>query len=368
MKFRMEPYDIIIGSQLEGRIGSKILKVFDKDSKINHIEILRYILKAGKKDAVYSGFSSIGDVIDHGSPDMTDLHMIVDNDEKWMGNFSIKRSGMFLELAVTIYCFRVDLKEITEKIEGAIENLKADISGMTQCRIDWFYLCKGEIESARVTEMISETVHQEAYPTVPNVDQFIDDYFTSDSSIMILIGPAGSGKSRLIRYIMTRFSKKMDEDPHVLFSTDMNVIKTGDSFFLGFRTGNFDFMVLEDVDDLLSSRDKGNDSIHKFLSASDGFLSVDGRNKIILSTNLPISKIDDALIRPGRCYAHVEFRTLDKDEARKLAIAIIGDDKIAEQITERKYSVGEVYHLTKGYNMKHHPGNRPMGFNKLGGS
>jgi ATP-dependent 26S proteasome regulatory subunit len=51
------------------------------------------------------------------------------------------------------------------------------------------------------------------------------------------------------------------------------------------------------------------------------------RRKIIFSTNLPnVGDLDDALIRPGRCFARIHVRTLTGVEAQALAEEIAAGD------------------------------------------
>ena len=49
--------------------------------------------------------------------------------------------------------------------------------------------------------------------------------------------------------------------------------------------------------------------------------------KIIFSTNLPnVGDLDDALIRPGRCFTRLHVRTLTAAEAQALAQEIAAGD------------------------------------------
>jgi SpoVK/Ycf46/Vps4 family AAA+-type ATPase len=45
-------------------------------------------------------------------------------------------------------------------------------------------------------ETIEDIVHQESYPFIPNIDQYIDDYIKSNEQVLILIGPPGTGKAQ----------------------------------------------------------------------------------------------------------------------------------------------------------------------------
>ena len=91
-----------------------------------------------------------------------------------------------------------------------------------------------------------------------------------------------------------------------------------DEIFVDFITGNHDAFVIEDADHLLMARSNGNVDLHRFLAVADGVVRAQGR-KIIFTTNLPnIGDIDEALVRPGRCFATVRTRALDRREAASL--------------------------------------------------
>jgi len=112
-----------------------------------------------------------------------------------------------------------------------------------------------------------------------------------------------------------------------------------------------DAFVVEDADNLLKPRADGNDHLHRFLTIADGVVRAQGR-KIIFSTNLPnVGDLDEALIRPGRCFARVHVRTLTSAEARALAAEIAAGD--AEKLARAalalasgqggKHSLAQVY-------------------------
>ena len=64
---------------------------------------------------------------------------------------------------------------------------------------------------------------------------------------------------------------------------------------------------------------------------ADGVVRAQGR-KIIFSTNLPnIGDLDDALIRPGRCFAHVMARELFPAESERLLGKLCSTDPVKRQ-------------------------------------
>ncbi len=118
-----------------------------------------------------------------------------------------------------------------------------------------------------------------------------------------------------------------------------------------FITGWDDAFVVEDADHLLKPRAEGNESLHRFLAIADGVVRAQGR-KIFFSTNLPnVGDLDEALIRPGRCFARIHVRSLTGAEAQALTEALAaGDaDKLARASVAlaaegaRKRSLAEVY-------------------------
>jgi hypothetical protein len=85
-----------------------------------------------------------------------------------------------------------------------------------------------------------------------------------------------------------------------------------------FITGSHDAFVIEDADHLLMARANGNVDLHRFLAVADGVVRAQGR-KIIFTNNLPnVGDIDEALVRPGRCFATVRTRPLQRSEAESL--------------------------------------------------
>ena len=98
-----------------------------------------------------------------------------------------------------------------------------------------------------------------------------------------------------------------------MYTADKNALE-GDEIFVDFITGLHDAFVIEDADHLLQPRTDGNRNLHRFLMIADGVVRAQNR-KIIFTTNLPnIGSIDDALLRPGRCFATIQMRPLSRPE------------------------------------------------------
>jgi hypothetical protein len=253
------------------------------------------------------------------------------------------------------YCscsFYIWAKDVA-RAEAAKQRLR-DKAGPTRItepmfRIEWAFVTSHGLQGAWIEEMADDVLRDRAYPEIAGgVRGFIERYLTSPEAVLVLQGPPGTGKTRLIRGILGEMSRRKDEPAVALYTGDMKAL-AGDEMFVKFITGRQDAFVIEDADHLLKPRVDGNEHLHRFLTIADGVVRSQGR-KIIFSTNLPnVGDLDDALVRPGRCFSHVHVRALTSGEARALAAEIAaGDaDKLARASSaiagEHRCSLAEVY-------------------------
>jgi hypothetical protein len=219
-------------------------------------------------------------------------------------------------------------------------------------RIEWNFVTQQGLQGAWIEEVADDVLHDRAYPEIAGgVRGFIDRYLASPEAVLVLQGPPGTGKTRLIRAILGEMSRRKPEDEvaSALYTGEAKAL-AGDEMFVKFITGTHDAFVVEDADHLLKPRADGNEHLHRFLTIADGVVRSQGR-KIIFSTNLPnVGDLDDALIRPGRCFARVHVRTLSAAEARALAEELAAADpaRIARARAlaaedGRKRSLAEIY-------------------------
>jgi molybdopterin-guanine dinucleotide biosynthesis protein len=175
----------------------------------------------------------------------------------------------------------------------------------------------------------------EMYPWLngESLESYYERFMESDASILLLIGPPGTGKTTFIRGLL----QHTDESAMVTYDAS---ILAKDYVFASFIESKTSVMVIEDADNFLGARSDGNDIMHKFLNVGDGLVTTKNK-KLIFSTNLPsIRDIDSALIRAGRCFDIINFTTLTPEQASVLAA------KVGVEIEPGKseYTIADMFH------------------------
>jgi hypothetical protein len=229
------------------------------------------------------------------------------------------------------------LNTVREKVLGIVGE---QLSRREMFTIDWhFWSAHSGLTSASFDEVADPAPYDEAYPALPvPVAAFVEGYLASRETVLILQGPPGTGKTRLVRAILAAMSIRKTDSAQILYTADKRALEN-DEIFVEFITGSHDAFVIEDADHLLMARANGNVDLHRFLAIADGVVRAQGR-KIIFTTNLPnVGDIDEALVRPGRCFATVRTRALDRPEADALLSRIVADAPKRDHGVYPTYSV-----------------------------
>ena len=247
------------------------------------------------------------------------------------------------------YIYGVDVERVEAAKQRLLAKAGSTLIGEPMFTIDWYFSTSHGLESAQIEEVADEAVSDQAYPGIEGgVKGFIDRYLDAKETVLVLQGPPGTGKTRLIRAILAEMSRRKGEPARVMYTGDAKLLQ-GDELFVKFITGHEDAFVMEDADHVMKPRADGNDHLHRFLTIADGVVRSQGR-KIVFSTNLPnVGDLDEALVRPGRCFARLFVRKLTGAEARSLATDLAaGDAELSRRaaaafVEEKAVSLAEVY-------------------------
>lgn len=245
-----------------------------------------------------------------------------------------------------------DTPELAEDTAARLLRLSGEPQAFQQQFVlHWYFTgIRGELMCTALNEPVREILHDEAYaglgePVVQLLQRFLD----AEEVVLVLLGPPGTGKTRLVRYLLGMMSRRKGESAEVVYTSDKQALDSG-AFLMSFVSGDKDALVVEDADHLLQARSRGNEDMHRFLAIADGVIREQDR-KIIFTTNLPnIGDIDEALLRPGRCFGVVRTRALSVEETERLIKRLCTEPQACQRAQQllfasgaRTATVAEVY-------------------------
>lgn len=225
-------------------------------------------------------------------------------------NRTHKRNGVPILECVLKTANDARADEIVDAISDLLESKESVVYGRW-----YYYTTRGHLSYIDILMKEPRGITTKHVPWVPSpdIDSFFREYNDSDSNILILLGPPGTGKSSLINYYVHHFSK------NVMVTYDSKVYMN-DEFYLDFiNSTNKDCLLLEDADEILRQKETRSEVLSKILNVGDGVFD-SFKKKIIITGNLDnIGQVDSALSRKGRCFHILTSRDLTPNEANNLA-------------------------------------------------
>lgn len=272
---------------------------------------------------------------------------------KILGIFTCRENGL-TKTHFDINLYGENTKDVIEFTKTIYDAINSYILDEEYVNLRWLYKDKhGDVNSHNFQHNYKDVILPEAYPFIKNLEEYIHDFVTGDETLLIFQGIPGTGKTRLIRHLLREMSKYYKEENsnncYFGFTNNPELINNEEFYMHFLLDDNYVGMILEDSDVNIKAR-KGlgdNATINKLLFASDGFIP--HNKKIILSTNLDVQNIDNAIVRSGRCYDFVQTRKLTVLESEKFlkAYNIKFQKNIQVDIFKEDVALCDIYRAIK---------------------
>jgi SpoVK/Ycf46/Vps4 family AAA+-type ATPase len=208
---------------------------------------------------------------------------------------------------------------------------------------------------------ITNNYSKEAQNSLQDLMKLDSSSLGDGGKIILLHGPAGTGKTTLIRAIIREWKDWCDVeyiiDPEVILNSSnyltQVVLGNGSDdeeldeilgLFGGRAQGSskgvqskFRLLIFEDTEDLIASDDKGSvsASVSRLLNIGDGLLGQGLKILILITTNVKLEKLHPALVRPGRTLANIHVPRLSRLEASKWLGSESNEATLAELYEEK---------------------------------
>ena len=159
----------------------------------------------------------------------------------------------------------------------------------------------------------------------------------SRSGLVVLNGPPGTGKSYLLRSLLSDVRERQGIIciPAIQFLNDVGKMSNV------MAENKKSIVILEDVGEILSVEGHmtHESAVSNLLNMTEGFLSFLSDTIFVATFNYELDKINPALLRPGRCIGRISVGNLDSTHAQRL---------VGEEIQipkNREYALSEVYQI-----------------------
>lgn len=144
--------------------------------------------------------------------------------------------------------------------------------------------------------------------------------------MMVFHGPPGTGKSSFLQTLATEWATWCDchyvVDPDMMFQEANYLTRVMLDEAYSDRE-KWRLVIIEDGDEFISKQAKTRTghSISRLLNVADGLVGQGLKVMVLVSTNVRNAQFNQAIIRPGRCGANIEFPAFTPEEATEWCAA-----------------------------------------------
>ena len=172
--------------------------------------------------------------------------------------------------------------------------------------------------------LFEDLYNADFYPAYERIIQSLDKNSKSGTGIILLNGDYGTGKTNLIRHIISKVNKRV-----IFLPPDMASALSSPNFVRFFIDYPESILIIEDAENILKTREAGgNNAVSNILNLSDGILGDILNLQVICTFNAPKEDIDEALMREGRLIEMYTFKPLSEAKTLKLYQKIHGPDAL----------------------------------------
>jgi hypothetical protein len=139
--------------------------------------------------------------------------------------------------------------------------------------------------------------------------------------IGVLHGPPGTGKTSAIRSLLHDWQSWCEghyiTDPEAFFGEPHYMMEV--CLSNGEDENRWRMIIVEDAEEFFAadSKERVGQGLARLLNMGDGIIGQGLKVFFLMTTNVPLATMHEAIMRPGRCYAHIHIPALTAAEATK---------------------------------------------------